>query len=166
MELIPIDSYVDQVGSEQLNLTYATSSSATIRVDLSNIDASQGGRKSVRIESKSQYNEGLFIFDILHTPYGCGTWPALWLTDPSNWPTNGEIDVVEAVNQATSGNQVTLHTTKDCTMNVKRKESGKVLTTNCLNSTDDNAGCGVLGAQNTYGQALNENGGGVSDYPS
>ena len=51
-------------------------------------------------------------------------------------------------------------------MNVKRKESGKVLSTNCLNSTDDNAGCGVQGTQDTYGQAFNENGGGVSSYPS
>ena len=149
-----------------MNLTYATSSSATLRVDLSNIDASQGGRKSVRIESKSQYSDGLFVFDVIHTPYGCGTWPALWLTDPSNWPKNGEIDVVEAVNQATSGNQMTLHTTEGCSMNVKRKETGKVLSTDCLNSTDDNAGCGVQGAQDTYGPALNANGGGVSSTQS
>ena len=79
---------------------------------------------------------------------------------------HGEIDVVEAVNQATSGNQMTLHTTGDCTMNAKRKETGKVLTTNCLNSTDDNAGCGVQGAVDTYGQALNNNGGGVSSSPT
>lgn len=46
-------------------------------------------------------------------------------------------------------------------MNVKRKETGKSLTTNCLNSTDDNAGCGVQGAVDTYGSALNANGGGV-----
>lgn len=32
------------------------------------------------------------------------TWPALWLSDPDNWPTNGEIDVMEQVNQATDGN--------------------------------------------------------------
>lgn len=36
---------------------------------------------------------------------------ALWLSDPNNWPLNGEIDVMESVNQATTGNQVTLHTT-------------------------------------------------------
>ena len=44
---------------------------------------------------------------------------------------------------------------------VKRKETGTVLTTNCLNSTDNNAGCGVQGAVDTYGEALNDNGGGV-----
>ena len=46
-------------------------------------------------------------------------------------------------------------------MNVKRKESGHVLTKNCLNSTDENAGCGVQGAQDTFGEAFNANGGGI-----
>jgi len=147
--------------STQYNLTYAGSSSAYLRVDTTDTDASTG-RYSVRITSKKQYSSGLFVFDILHSPYGCSTWPAIWLSDPSNWPTNGEIDVLEAVNQATTGNQMTLHTTDGCTMkNVKRKETGTVLTTNCLNSTDDNAGCGVQGADDTYGEALNDNGGGV-----
>ena len=73
-----------------MNLTYASTTSAILRVDTSETDATTG-RKSVRIESKNQYDSGLFIFDILHTPYGCGTWPAVWLTDPSNWPMNGEI---------------------------------------------------------------------------
>lgn len=71
------------------------------------------------------------------------------------------LDVVEAVNQATTGNQVTLHTTAGCTMDVKRQETGNVLSTNCLNSTDNNAGCGVQGPVNTYGQVFNNLGGGV-----
>lgn len=153
--------YVDGPGSSLLNLTHATETSAILRVDTSEADASTG-RKSARIQSKAKYDSGLFIFDILHTPYGCGTWPALWLTDPTNWPENGEIDVVEAVNTATNGNQMTLHTSKDCTMNVRRKEKGKVLTQDCCNGTDANSGCGVQGSPDTYGQALNSNGGGVS----
>ena len=56
---------------------------------------------------------------------------------------------------------MTLHTTKDCKMNVKRKETGNVLTKNCLNETDDNAGCGVTGAQDTYGETFNAMGGGI-----
>lgn len=119
------------------------------------------GRKSVRITSKKLYSRGLFVFDIVNTPYGCSTWAALWLTDPSNWPTNGEIDVLEAVNGATTGNQMTLQTSKGCKMDQKRKETGKALTKDCHSGTNGNAGCGVQGPQDTYGQALNANGGGV-----
>lgn len=152
--------YVDAQGSQILNLTYATSSTAILRVDTSETNATTG-RKSVRITSKKVYSRGLFVFDIVNAPYGCSTWPALWLTDPSNWPTNGEIGVVEAVNGATTGNLMTLHTSKGCKMDQKRKETGKVLTVDCYNSTSSNAGCGVQGPQDTYGQALNANGGGV-----
>ncbi|KAK5141769.1 hypothetical protein LTR04_002478, partial [Oleoguttula sp. CCFEE 6159] len=135
--------YVDaQVAtSAQYNLTYASSSSAVLRVDTTDTNANTG-RYSVRISSKKQYNSGLFVFDILNTPYGCSTWPALWLTDPANWPAHGEIDVVEAVNGATTGNQMTLHTSDGCNMDRKRKETGTVLTKNCWNGTDSNAGCG------------------------
>lgn len=48
------------------------------------------GRPSVRIESLNTYTHGLFIFDALHVPTGCGTWPAYWLLGPG-WPKNGEI---------------------------------------------------------------------------
>lgn len=74
--------------SEQYNLIYASSESAVLRVDTSQANASTG-RYSVRITSKKQYNSGLFVFDVMNTPCGCSTWPALWLTDPSNWPENG-----------------------------------------------------------------------------
>lgn len=74
--------------SSEYNLTYASSSSAVLKVDTTDTDASTG-RYSVRITSKTQYDSGLFIFDVLNSPYGCSTWPALWLSDPSNWPANG-----------------------------------------------------------------------------
>ncbi|EME47622.1 glycoside hydrolase family 16 protein [Dothistroma septosporum NZE10] len=146
--------------SSQYNLTYASSDTAILRVDTSETNADTG-RYSVRITSKKQYNSGLFVFDIVNTPYGCATWPALWLSDPNNWPAHGEIDVVEAVNQADTGNQATLHTTSGCKMNVKRKQTGGTLYKNCANTTHDNAGCGVQGAQDTYGETFNANGGGI-----
>jgi len=58
-------------------------------------------------------------------------------------------------------NQMTLHTSKGCSMGVKRKETGKVLSKSCVNSTDDNAGCGVSAGSNTFGATYNSNGGGV-----
>ena len=47
-------------------------------------------------------------------PYGCGTWPAYWFVGPS-WPNNGEIDVIEGVdNQDHSYLSMTLHTSNGC----------------------------------------------------
>lgn len=144
-------------------MTFAGENSAILRVDTSNEDASTG-RRSVRVESKKTYESGLFIFDIMHSPYGCGTWPALWLSDASNWPENGEIDIVEASNAASTGNQVTLHTTDGCSMDVKRKQEGSTLESDCYNATNGNAGCGVKGETSSYGEKFNDNGGGVSLY--
>jgi hypothetical protein len=155
-----LSSYAARDAALTLNLTYASTASAILRVDTSNTDSTTG-RISARVESKQTYNSGLFIFDILHSPYGCSTWPALWLTDPSNWPLNGEIDVLEATNTASTGNQVTLHTTHNCKMDVKRKQSGKPLHNDCYNGTNANAGCGVLAPTNTIGAQFNANNGGV-----
>lgn len=158
--------YVPREMAAQLNLTYASDNTAVLRVDTSvgpgsEPDASTG-RFSVRVESKKQYNSGVFIFDVKHTPYGCGTWPALWLSDPNNWPNNGEIDMMEAVNQATSGNQMTLHTTDGCSMGgVKRKMSGSSIASNCYNGTNDNAGCGVDGPLESFGADYNNLQGGI-----
>jgi hypothetical protein len=143
-------------------LTYAGATSAIVKVDNTQTNQTTG-RYSVRLTSKAAYDTGLFIFDVVHTPYGCGTWPALWLTNANlaSWPDSGEIDVMEAVNQATTGNAMTLHSTDNCQMDVKRKETGTVSATNCYNGTDNNAGCGVQGDAATYGSALNAAGGAV-----
>ncbi|KAI5865580.1 glycoside hydrolase family 16 protein [Durotheca rogersii] len=158
--------YVPREQATQLNLTYASADAAILRVDTSvgpgsEPDASTG-RFSVRLESKRQYDTGLFVFDVRHTPFGCGTWPALWLADPVHWPDNGEIDVLEAVNRADTGNQMTLHTTAGCTVDARRIMTGESLATDCHNATDNNAGCGVRGPVDSYGTAFNAGGGGVA----
>lgn len=155
--------YVNKDAATSLNLTHATDASAILRVDTVTPNA-LGGRNSVRVESKKAYDMGLFIFDIIHTPHGCGTWPALWMTDGANWPANGEIDILEATNEASHGNEISLHTTTGCTMEVKRKETGNRIYSTCDNSTNGNAGCVVVGEPETYGAALNQNGGGVSPF--
>ncbi|KAK6507408.1 hypothetical protein TWF481_005841 [Arthrobotrys musiformis] len=155
-------NYVTKEGAKWSNLTYATSDQAIVRV-LSKDITGTAGRPTVKILSKQRYTHGLFIFDIRHVPYGCGTWPAIWLsdTDQGVWPEHGEIDVIEAVNQGDRGAQFTLHTTDGCNMSVKRKQTGKTLSYDCLNSTNYNMGCAVRGAPNSYGEKLNSNGGGV-----
>lgn len=161
--LTGVSSYIPRANAEYTNLTYATSDSAIMKVDTS-YNNTIGGRNSIRIQSNNTYNDGLFIFDILHTPYGCATWPALWLSDSGNWPTNGEIDIIEATNNGTWGSSSTLHTTNHCSMGVKRKETGKVTSTNCYNGTNENEGCGVTNSVASYGPEFNNNGGGVSYY--
>lgn len=150
--------YSNPTQSEEMNLTFASSSKAVLRVDNTETNASTG-RHSARLTSKKQYDFGLFIFDVVHFPYGCASWPAVWLTDPSDWPNHGEIDVIEAVNNATY-NTATLHTTNNCKMNVKQKQTGTTLTTNCYNGTDDNSGCGVKADSRSF-EDVNSLGGGV-----
>lgn len=153
--------YVDGPTARALNLTSATASSAILRVDASTANATRG-RRSVRLESTTAYDRGLFVFDIVHTPYGCGTWPALWLTDPAHWPEHGEIDVLETTNRGSEGNAVTLHTGGKCVMDGERRQEGTAGEyVNCDNSTHSNAGCGVEGGSGTYGEEMNAGGGGV-----
>ncbi|KID87651.1 glycoside hydrolase family 16 [Metarhizium guizhouense ARSEF 977] len=157
--------YVPQADAVNRNLTFATQNSAVLRVDTavgpgSNPDASTG-RFSVRLESKKTYNGGLFIFDVKHTPYACGAWPALWLTDPSNWPDHGEIDIMEAINQGAAGNAMTLHTTGGCSMGVKRKQTGETDQENCDHGANNNAGCAVKESPSSFGTKLNDAGGTV-----
>ncbi|KAG9619582.1 putative endo-1,3(4)-beta-glucanase, partial [Aureobasidium melanogenum] len=69
-------NYVDQATAISTNLTYAGDSSAFLRADSTDTNA-KNGRNSVRITSKKQFHSGLFVFDIKHTPYACGLWPAV-----------------------------------------------------------------------------------------
>ncbi len=51
----------------------------------------------VRISSVKTFHHGLVIADFDHMPFGCSVWPAFWSMGPV-WPDNGEIDIVEGVN--------------------------------------------------------------------
>jgi beta-glucanase (GH16 family) len=61
------------------------------------------GRPSVRITSNNAYTHGLFVLDVNHMPFGCGTWPAFWTVGP-NWPSHGEIGMNEPLFVRPCGN--------------------------------------------------------------
>jgi len=129
------------------------------------------GRQSVKITTKQVFNYGLFIMDLDHMPAGCGTWPAWWLVGP-NWPNNGEIDIIEGIDLNTAVG-TSLHTSNGCSM---ANESASLFTghwgmapgnksaTNCFINAPgqyNNQGCGITGAENSYGFPFNKAGGGV-----
>ncbi|GKY95819.1 hypothetical protein MPSEU_000542600 [Mayamaea pseudoterrestris] len=74
-----------------------------------------GPRESIRLEGIRRFNRGLFIIDVRHVPAGCGVWAAGWMTDETNWPVNGEIDVIEGINYQSHA-KTALHSTTGCTM--------------------------------------------------
>lgn len=75
---------------------------------------------------------------------------------------NGEIDIMEATNKATSGNSMALHTTSGCEMSARRLMTGSAGQTDCNNATNHNTGCTVSGASPaSYGASFNGAGGGV-----
>ena len=132
-------------------------------VDNTNV-ASGSGRNSLRLTSTASYNHGLIILDLAHMPGGqCGTWPAFWMLGP-NWPTNGELDIIEGVN-AGSTNAMTLHTDSGCEITNTGLFSGSIETANCdVNAANQatNQGCSIETANSaTYGAGFNAAGGGV-----
>lgn len=128
-----------------------------------NTTVTSTGRQSVRLTSNKAYNHGLIILDVAHMPEGCGTWPAFWTTGP-NWPSQGEIDIIEGVNDQSS-NSMTLHTGSGCSISSNGGFSGSIMTSNCdVNAAgqSQNQGCGVAANNGqTYGSGLNQIGGGV-----
>jgi len=72
-------------------------------------------RDSIRLEGKRRFDHGLILLDVSKMPTGCGVWPAFWSTDEKDWPKNGEIDIVEPINNQVVA-KTALHTSEDCDM--------------------------------------------------
>jgi len=153
-------NYVDASTAAADNLTYASANHFVLRADSWTVlDPNGPGRNSVRIQSNKQYTTSVMIFNILHMPQGCGTWPAVW-TVGEDWPNNGELDILEGVNDQ-GPNQATLHTSPGCTMPASRAEKGNPALNDCNTNVNSNAGCGVKFVDTrSYGPTFNANGGG------
>lgn len=105
-----------------------------------------GHRKSSNIDAIPE------LISILHS---------FWSVGP-DWPNNGEIDIVEGVNSA-STNLMSLHTKQGCATN-GHGESGTVVNGDCwqYDPNQSNSGCGVSDADTTgYGSGFNNGNGGV-----
>ncbi|TFY60536.1 hypothetical protein EVJ58_g5085 [Rhodofomes roseus] len=148
--------YVTQATAQAENLTYATSDTFVLRADSTTTLSADGpGRKSNRIKSNAQYNTHVTVFDILHMPQGCGTWPALWEADDSVGTSAGEIDILEGVDDI-APNSVTLHTSGNCTM-----PSNRTMLGSSADIGNGNNGCSVDAPYtSSYGPVFNSNGGG------
>lgn len=156
--------YVDGATANRDGLAGFTQGGVYLGVDYTNTTTT--GRPSVRLTSKKSYTRGLFIADIAHMPAGaagsssCGIWPAFWMFGP-NWPSSGEIDILEGVNSQTS-NSVSLHTAAGCSVSspgALALAGTKLVSSNC----QGNKGCtqATHPTSNNYGAGFNAAGGGV-----
>ncbi|KAH7910071.1 glycoside hydrolase family 16 protein [Hygrophoropsis aurantiaca] len=151
-------NYVTEATAQSDGLVEVTSDTVILRADdTTTLSASGAGRNSFRIQSTNTYTTHVAIFDIQHMPQGCGTWPAVF---GPNWPNEGEIDIVEGVNDQ-SPNHSTLHCSANCTMPTGRDMTGTDDGDNCDVNETNNSGCGVaLSDNNSYGPDFNGVGGG------
>ncbi|KZV64904.1 glycoside hydrolase family 16 protein [Peniophora sp. CONT] len=151
--------YVDLSDAQSLGLATVTGNNFFLRADHTTVLTGGAGRKSVRIQSKKQWDNHVSVYNVLHMPQGLGTWPAIW-ENGDNWPNGGEVDILEGVNDVTP-DATTLHTSAGCTMPSSRSMTGSATGTDCNAAANGNAGCGVhISDANSYGPAFNANGGG------
>ncbi|KAL4921366.1 endo-1,3(4)-beta-glucanase xgeA [Aspergillus aurantiobrunneus] len=154
-------TYVNQSYAEDAGLVRITDTgSLYMGVDYETVLTADGpGRESVRIESNEYYDQGLYVVDIKHMPGSvCGTWPAFWTVGP-NWPTDGEIDIIEGVNMH-EANKIVLHTSGSCDVGGENDMSGDMTSSEC-GEASGTIGCVVEGQQGSSGTPFNKQGGGV-----
>lgn len=160
-------TYVDNATAFAQNLSYISWDGKVIMKgdDTSTLQAGQN-RNSVRVSSNKIYNTGLFILDINRAPWGCGVWPAFWTLGNGQWPTTGEIDIIEGVHD-NEHNQVTWHTSAGCNLTASSDFTGTIVQQNNQSYLDCEGsatlpGCGVIEwSQASYGPTFDAQGGGV-----
>ncbi|KAF2875040.1 concanavalin A-like lectin/glucanase domain-containing protein [Massariosphaeria phaeospora] len=161
----PTDGFVQYVPLETAahnRLVGNESGLIYLGVDSTNVYPAGGpGRPSVRLESKSTFTEGLFVLDLTHIPTGCGIWPAFWTVGLGDWPVDGEIDIIENVNDAIHNNAA-LHAAGECGVSNATDQTGSWKSTDCNIEHDKNQGCGTeFSEPYNFGEGFNRNGGGV-----
>lgn len=166
--------YVDSPTAMMMGLANATADRIYLGAEMRMVMGS-GGRRSVRIQSHTVYNAGLFVVRLDHVPTGCGTWPALWMygEDATHvWPKWGEYDIIEGVH--TIDHVITsLHTTPHCDQSAivgrdlairwRQGQSGGPADSCSVVAPDQyhNQGCSQRGVDGSAGAGFNARGGGT-----
>ncbi|CDZ98694.1 Glycoside hydrolase, family 16 [Phaffia rhodozyma] len=177
-------NYVTKAIAKAQGMITTSASYFKMGVDTSTSGLTSRGRNSVRIVSKDDFADGVYILDIDHMPVGCGTWPAWWTTTRDDWPIGGEIDIIEGANawpatgsvaytstfdsaganltgvSQTSSDLASLHTISTCSIEDKGLSTGVWESTVCDATQNDNQGCGVSLGNGTWGSQWNSNAGG------
>ncbi|XXQ32070.1 GH16 domain-containing protein [Plasmodiophora brassicae] len=152
--------YVDGATASLQNLVPIVNNAQQLRADSTNVvGGSARGRRSIRLQSKQRFNGGLFLLDLAHMPVGCGTWPAYWFLGP-NWPSSGEVDVIEGVHNNT-WNELTYWTGSKCTQPSARRQTAVSAGQDCLVGTGATGCANLAYTPGAYGADFNANGGGV-----
>ncbi|KAK0627552.1 concanavalin A-like lectin/glucanase domain-containing protein, partial [Immersiella caudata] len=145
-------SYQSRSNAETLGLIKETENDVYIGIDYEKSWPALG-RESVRIQSKDEYNSGLFIADFARFPKPlCGAWPAFWMYGPV-WPNDGEIDIYEGWHDP-GFNHITGHTNKhvagDCKLR-PQDSLGSTVSTDCHYEINWNQGCSVQESNGLWG---------------
>jgi hypothetical protein len=149
--------YVDAATAKSQGLVRFVDNAIYMGVDYKTQNP-QNGRKSVRVYSQQSFTHGLFIADIAHMPGSIpGVWPAFWMPGP-DWPTSGEIDIVEGVNTQTH-NRIYLHTGPGCVVTNEGSDQSTFLLGEDCGAPE---GCGQITSESqNYGDGFNNIKGGV-----
>lgn len=155
--------YQNEADAKYNNLTGIANGKYFMRVDTTPVQSE--GRRSIRLESKQTFQDGVYVLNVSHVPTGCAAWPAFWtLTEnEAAWPKGGEIDILENFNDLYTGPLATLHTQDSCIL-PKASESGTLLANNCSSYTVNNTACPVVmngTSKPTWGTQFNRQGGGI-----
>lgn len=183
--LLGFVNYVSKSTAKQLGLIQSSNNYFKMKVDDFTPIASGRGRSAVRIVSKDEYADGVYVLDVDHMPVGCGTWPAWWTTTLNGWPKGGEIDIIEGSNAwpgeetdawkatfpssgpnrtaaflQTDQDTASLHTIPSCNVEQEGRQTGVQASRGCDANINNNQGCGVELGNATWGSSWNANNGG------
>ncbi|WFC98894.1 hypothetical protein MYAM1_001627 [Malassezia yamatoensis] len=150
--------------AKNLNLTYVDDSgNFVLRTDT--VEQRTEGRPSVRLQSQASYENAVIMLQVSHYPTGCAVWPAFWTvtSNVSQWPTGGEIDILENVNDQYPSDLVSLHVKDRCSVSGSN-QTGTTAFSSCYAYDNDNSGCRIETNNTntaTAGSSFNSKGGGV-----